>query len=77
MGLVGIARREQRMETGRVILIVGLIAVFVFAALLRYDYATTDGIFMRVDRWTGTVCQTGAPVAVWICGDPETQWVPK
>jgi hypothetical protein len=63
------------METGRVILIVGLIAVFVFAALLRYDYTASDSTFMRADRWTGTVCQTEAPALVWVCGQPEIQKV--
>lgn len=59
------------METGRVILIVGLIAVFVFAALFRYDYVGTSSTFMRADRWTGTVCQTSAPALEWWCGQPE------
>ena len=58
------------MGAGKAILIVGFVAIVVFAWMFRYDHPPSMGEYMRVDRWTGKTCLSRDPLAAWACGYP-------
>ena len=61
------------MDTMKASWIFGLIAFGVFVTMFRYDYTSKGQVIVRVDRWTGEVCQSGAPIAFWLCGQPTIE----